>query len=153
MSLPGRVSCAHAVNWLLLIDSLDTRFPPVRRDTPPSVALLQALYFLCYGTLKDMLAMPLLRGPAWRPTVAEDLAIAFVAGAINATMTCPIWVAATRLKLRRKKTSAAKTNDDATKAANGRRNGSGHLGASPAPRCSDARRQPARRRTGIFAAL
>jgi len=63
-----------------------------------SIGTSQCLYFFFYELIKD--AAVTLSGNTIRSTsLGLDLLVAFVAGAINATVTCPMWVAATRLKM------------------------------------------------------
>lgn len=83
-----------------------------------AVGASQALYFLLYENLR---ALALAQTAAQRSSVATDLAIAFLAGAFNATFTCPIWVAATRLKLRSKATlrNGGATAGDPARGASG----------------------------------
>ena len=72
-----------------------------------SIGTSQCLYFFFYELLKDVAASSIFSTPrpdAGRPTplktsLIQDLIVAFIAGTINATVTCPMWVAATRLKL------------------------------------------------------
>jgi adenine nucleotide transporter 17 len=76
-----------------------------------SIGTSQCLYFFFYELLKDVASSFILqdtrpnsRRPSSSPSsrlssLFQDLIVAFVAGTINATVTCPMWVAATRLKL------------------------------------------------------
>ena len=71
-----------------------------------SIGVSQALYFFFYEFIKRLVISVSNRGrrrrqlPATsRTTLVQDLGIAFVSGMINATVTCPMWVTATRLKL------------------------------------------------------
>jgi adenine nucleotide transporter 17 len=71
-----------------------------------SIGVSQALYFFFYELIKDVVLAATNRRrrqrertATVRTTLLQDLFIAFVSGTINATVTCPMWVAATRLKL------------------------------------------------------
>ena len=71
-----------------------------------SIGVSQALYFFSYETIKDVVVGAVnarrrrrQQADTSRTTLVQDLLIAFVAGIINAAVTCPLWVAATRLKL------------------------------------------------------
>lgn len=71
-----------------------------------SIGVSQALYFFFYEMIKDIVVAATNRRrrrrrltATTRTTLLQDLFIAFVSGMINATVTCPMWVAATRLKL------------------------------------------------------
>lgn len=71
-----------------------------------SIGVSQALYFFFYEIIKDAVVASSRRGRhgraragAARTSLVQDLFIAFVSGIVNATVTCPLWVAATRLKL------------------------------------------------------
>ena len=65
-----------------------------------SIGTSQCLYFFFYELIKD--AAVGLSGTA-KTSLVQDLFVAFIAGTINCTVTCPMWVAATRLKLAKRK--------------------------------------------------
>uniref|UniRef100_A0A7S1C908 Uncharacterized protein n=1 Tax=Bicosoecida sp. CB-2014 TaxID=1486930 RepID=A0A7S1C908_9STRA len=67
------------------------------------MAASQAVYFWWYNKLKGRYE----RGAGRAVGVVENLALAYIAGAINASLTCPLWAAALRLKLEGKKREAA----------------------------------------------
>eukprot|EP00946_MAST-07B_sp_MAST-7B-sp1_P003773 g3773.t1 len=88
-----------------------------------SIGASQALYFFFYEIIKNVVVGTVntrrrrrQQVITSRTTLVQDLLIAFVSGIINATLTCPLWVAATRLKLasrQRRHTSGATTKTTA----------------------------------------
>lgn len=65
---------------------------------PLLVALASSnfIYFYCYNALKTAVV---LRSRDGKISTGKNLAVASIAGAINVLVTCPLWVASTRLKL------------------------------------------------------
>jgi solute carrier family 25 (peroxisomal adenine nucleotide transporter), member 17 len=59
-----------------------------------SIGTSQCLYFFFHELIKDSFIN------IRRISLFQNLFVAFIAGCINATVTCPMWVAATRLKLK-----------------------------------------------------
>ena len=78
-----------------------------------SIGTSQCLYFFFYELIKDTIesARPKQGG---KTSLTQDLLVAFIAGTINAAVTCPMWVAATRLKLAKSNTAVPTTPGTAT---------------------------------------
>lgn len=70
------------------------------KENVVTVGASNGLYFFLYNVLKDEAARRKLDG------TALSLVIAYVAGALNATLTCPLWTVSTRMKLERGRAGA-----------------------------------------------
>ena len=84
-------------------------------QTLTTVGVSQAIYFFCYHWLRKAIER-LRQAPVDNAT---NLLIAYVAGAINSTITCPLWAVSTQLKLRNKP-SALSTDGPGSRQRDGR---------------------------------
>ena len=69
------------------------------KGLPPLLVALGVsnfVYFYCFNALKTAVV---LRSNDGKISTAKNLLVASIAGAINVLLTCPLWVASTRLKL------------------------------------------------------